>query len=119
MGDGVKQRGSTFRARIDVVESMGSELYAHFTVESDQNIESQELRELAEDAGGGEVPSSGEEGRIVARFDPGARSRRARRPRSGWTQSACTCSIPRTAANLTAGSGAPAATGGGDASQGG
>ena len=30
----------------------------------------QELRELAEDAGGGEVPMAGEEGRIVARLDP-------------------------------------------------
>ena len=27
-----KERGSTFRAKIEVVESMGSELYAHFTV---------------------------------------------------------------------------------------
>ena len=59
----------TFKATIDVIESMGSELYAHFSVESDQSIESDELRELAEDAGGGEVPMSGEEGRIVARLD--------------------------------------------------
>jgi multiple sugar transport system ATP-binding protein len=65
-----RERGSTFRAKIEVLESMGSELYAHFSVASDQSIESQELRELAEDAGGGEVPAAGEEGRIVARFDP-------------------------------------------------
>jgi multiple sugar transport system ATP-binding protein len=50
---------------------MGSELYAHFTVSSDATIESDELRELAQDAGGGEVPSAGE-GRIVARLDPAA-----------------------------------------------
>jgi multiple sugar transport system ATP-binding protein len=55
---------------VEVLESMGSELYAHFTVQSDQQIESQELRELAEDVGGGEVPAAGEEGRIVARLDP-------------------------------------------------
>jgi multiple sugar transport system ATP-binding protein len=65
-----RDRGCTFNAHIDVVESMGSELYVHFTVDTDQSIESQELRELAEDAGGGEVPSAGEEGRIVARLDP-------------------------------------------------
>jgi multiple sugar transport system ATP-binding protein len=65
-----RDRGSTFRARIEVLESMGSELYAHFSVTSDETIESQELRELAEDAGGGEVPMAGEEGRIVARLDP-------------------------------------------------
>jgi multiple sugar transport system ATP-binding protein len=66
-----KDRGSTFRAQIEVVESMGSELYAHFTVSSDATIESDELRELAQDAGGGEVPSAGQ-GRIVARLDPAA-----------------------------------------------
>ncbi|MEA2420160.1 MAG: multiple sugar transport system ATP-binding protein, partial [Thermoleophilaceae bacterium] len=58
---------------IELVESLGSELYAHFTVVSDQRIESQELRELAEDVGGGEVPMAGEEGRIVARLDPASR----------------------------------------------
>jgi multiple sugar transport system ATP-binding protein len=64
-----RDRGSTFRAKVEVLESMGSELYAHFTVASDATIESDELRELAQDAGGGEVPSAGE-GRIVARLDP-------------------------------------------------
>jgi multiple sugar transport system ATP-binding protein len=59
-----------FKTKIDVVESMGSELYAHFTVTTDESIESAELRELAEDAGGGEIPMEGEEGRIVARLDP-------------------------------------------------
>jgi multiple sugar transport system ATP-binding protein len=65
-----RDRGTTFKAHIEVVESMGSELYAHFSVDTDETIESQELRELAEDAGGGEVPAAGEEGRIVARLDP-------------------------------------------------
>src|SRR3954469_19073983 len=68
VGD-ARDRGSTFRAQIEVLESLGSELYAHFSVTSDQQIESAELRELAEDAGGGEVPMAGEEGRIVARLD--------------------------------------------------
>ncbi len=62
--------GATFTANIEVLESLGAELYAHFTVASDATIESEELRELAEDAGGGEVPMAGEEGRIVARLDP-------------------------------------------------
>jgi multiple sugar transport system ATP-binding protein len=68
----VRDRGLTFRARIEVLESMGSELYAHFSVESEA-VESKELQELAEDAGAGEVPSSGEEGRIVARLEPASR----------------------------------------------
>jgi multiple sugar transport system ATP-binding protein len=63
-------RGATFKAQIEVLESLGSELYVHFTVGSDAMIESQELRELAQDAGGGEIPMEGEEGSIVARLDP-------------------------------------------------
>jgi multiple sugar transport system ATP-binding protein len=65
-----RDRGSTFKAHIEVVEALGSELYAHFSVESDEAIESAELRELAQDAGGGEIPMEGGEGRIVARLDP-------------------------------------------------
>jgi multiple sugar transport system ATP-binding protein len=74
VGD-ARDRGTVFTARIEVLESLGSELYAHFSVASDQQIESQELRELAEDAGGGEVPMAGEEGRIVARLDPASKVR--------------------------------------------
>jgi multiple sugar transport system ATP-binding protein len=73
VGD-VRDRGATFRAHIEVLESMGSELYAHFSVAADQQIESQELRELAEDAGAAEVPSS-EEGQTTARLDPASRVR--------------------------------------------
>jgi multiple sugar transport system ATP-binding protein len=70
-----RDRGTVFRAQIEVLESLGSELYAHFSVTSDQQIESAELRELAEDAGGGEVPMAGEEGRIVARLEPASQVR--------------------------------------------
>ncbi len=63
-------RGATFNSKIDLVESMGSELYVHFTTSSDEKIESEELRELAEDSGAGEVPGGGQEGQIVARLDP-------------------------------------------------
>src|SRR5215211_5636676 len=70
-----RERGSTFRAKIEVLESLGSELYAHFTVTSEEQIESEQLRELAQDVGGGEVPMAGEEGRIVARLDPQSRVR--------------------------------------------
>ena len=86
-------------AQIEVLESLGSELYAHFTVVSDQQIESQELRELAEDAGGGEVPMAGEEGRIVARLDPASKVR-VGEDAELWVDAsqACTCSTPRTGA---------------------
>ena len=73
VGD-AKSRGATFKATIDVLESMGSELYAHFSVGTDQAIESDELRELAEDSGAGEVPSAGEEGEIVARLEAASKA---------------------------------------------
>jgi multiple sugar transport system ATP-binding protein len=69
-----RDRGTTFRARLELVESMGSELYAHFNVESDR-LESQELQELAEDSGAGEVPGAGE-GAVVARLDAASKARR-------------------------------------------
>jgi multiple sugar transport system ATP-binding protein len=68
VADDKRAHGSTFRAHIDLIESMGSELYAHFTVEGGA-VESQELAELAQDAGTAEVPGAAE-GRIVARLDP-------------------------------------------------
>jgi len=65
-----RDRGTTFKAKIDVLESLGSELYAHFSFKTDEAIESDELRELAQDAGGGEIPMEGGEGSVVARLDP-------------------------------------------------
>jgi multiple sugar transport system ATP-binding protein len=64
----VRDRGATFKAHIEVLESMGSELYAHFTVGGGA-VDSAELRELAADAGAGDLPA-GEEGRITARLAP-------------------------------------------------
>ena len=66
VGD-TKDRGHTFKARIDLVESMGSELYAYFPIESER-VSSQELDELAADSGAAEVPGSGAN-QIVARLD--------------------------------------------------
>ena len=73
VGD-AKNKGATFKATIDVLESMGSELYAHFSADTDQRIESEELRELAEDSGAGEVPGAGEEGEVVARLEAASKA---------------------------------------------
>jgi multiple sugar transport system ATP-binding protein len=74
VGD-ARDHGTTFRAKLDLVESMGSELYAHFSVEADR-LESQELQELAEDAGAGEVPGGGGDGAVVARLDAASKAQR-------------------------------------------
>ncbi len=71
VAEDARGRGATFRATIDVVESMGSELYAHFTMGAEgASVQSEELTELAQDAGSGEVPGGAEEGHAVARLDP-------------------------------------------------
>ena len=108
-----RERGSVFKANIEVLESMGSELYAHFSVSTDASIESQELRELAEDAGGGEVPSAGEEGRIVARFDPQSRVRVGQEAEIWVDSSALQLFDPGDGRNLTTEKTGPAATGDG------
>jgi multiple sugar transport system ATP-binding protein len=62
-----RDRGVVFKAKIDVVESLGPELYVYFTTEH-EGVSSQELDELAQDAGTAEVPSAGE-GQVVARLE--------------------------------------------------
>jgi multiple sugar transport system ATP-binding protein len=105
-------RGTVFRAKIEVLESLGSEVYAHFRVESDQTIESQDLRELAEDAGGGEVPMEGEEGRIVARLEPASQVRVGQEAELWVDASKVHLFDPDDGRNLTAAADAPAATDG-------
>ena len=62
------------KAKIDLVESMGSELYVYFEIES-EGVESKELAELAADSGAAEVPGSGT-GQVVARLAPESQVRR-------------------------------------------
>ncbi len=73
VGD-AKDRGSTFTAQIELVESMGSEKYAYFSVEG-EGVQSQELAELAQDAGAEDVPGGGSD-QIVARLDPASKVER-------------------------------------------
>ena len=55
---GDQSRGITFKTKIDVLESMGSEFYAYFDVESER-VSSRELEELANDAGAADLPNPG------------------------------------------------------------
>jgi multiple sugar transport system ATP-binding protein len=66
--DGTRHRGVTFDAPIDVLESMGSEIYAYFSFEGGE-VSSDELAELAQDSGIAETPGGGA-GRAVARLSP-------------------------------------------------
>ncbi|HEX8976903.1 MAG TPA: sn-glycerol-3-phosphate ABC transporter ATP-binding protein UgpC [Solirubrobacteraceae bacterium] len=66
-----RHRGITFDTKIDVLESMGSEFYAYFVVESER-VSSRELEELANDAGAADLPQQ-EGSQIVARLHADSR----------------------------------------------
>jgi multiple sugar transport system ATP-binding protein len=69
-----RDRGATFKAKVDLVESLGAEDYVYFQVESGA-MDSDQLQDLAKDAGAHEVPSSGE-GQVVARVDAASQIKR-------------------------------------------
>ncbi len=67
-----RSRGTSFRTKIGVLESMGSEYYAYFDVASER-VSARELEELAQDAGAADLPHSGEGSQVVARIDAASR----------------------------------------------
>jgi multiple sugar transport system ATP-binding protein len=69
---GDRTQGQAFRAKIDVLESMGSEFYAYFVVES-EGVSARELDELAQDAGAADLPQSHGGSQVVARLDAASR----------------------------------------------
>ena len=64
----------TFEAEIDLVESLGSDLYAYFDAEGG-SVEAEELAELAADVGA-EGGSGSDTVQLVARIDPASKVRR-------------------------------------------
>jgi multiple sugar transport system ATP-binding protein len=73
--DGRRAEGRTFKATVDVLESLGSDKYAYFHL-AGPRATAQELEELAADAGTGDVPGSDQ---VVARLDPGSQAREGQR----------------------------------------
>ncbi len=71
-------RGHTFETTIDVLESLGSEHYAYFHVDSEP-LSSPELDELAQHNGTGELRASRPGLQMVARLDAGSPAARGRR----------------------------------------
>jgi multiple sugar transport system ATP-binding protein len=73
--------GPEFEVPIELVESLGAEVYVHFGIGSG-GPQSEELAELAADSGAADVPSAGE-GMAVARLEPGTGARAGERARLG------------------------------------
>ncbi|HSO98241.1 MAG TPA: sn-glycerol-3-phosphate ABC transporter ATP-binding protein UgpC [Solirubrobacteraceae bacterium] len=72
---GDKSRGTTFKTKIDVLESMGAEYYAYFVVDSER-VSSSHLEELAQDAGAAELSHSHEGSQMVARLEASSQVRK-------------------------------------------
>jgi len=64
---GNRPEGITFHATIDVLESLGSDVFVYFTKELAQGVDAAELQELARDSGRAEAGVSGDT--MVARLD--------------------------------------------------
>ena len=62
-----RPHGITFHTSIDVLESLGSDVFVYFTRDVGQGVASAELEELAQDSGRADTGASGET--IVARLD--------------------------------------------------
>jgi multiple sugar transport system ATP-binding protein len=77
IGDLKQERGVVFEAEIDLVESLGSDLYAYFHVES-EGVESDQLADLVADSLDETGAANLREGQeqVVARLDPTSRVRR-------------------------------------------
>ncbi len=113
-----RQNGATFRATIDVLESMGSDVFVYFTRELDEGVNAAELEELARDSGRADTGASGET--VVARLDAATRIREGHDAELWVDTRKMQIFDPASGRNLSlgtdGGSGAATATGAGAAS---
>jgi multiple sugar transport system ATP-binding protein len=73
VGADKRDRGATVTAKIDLLESLGSDKFAYFTVQS-ARATAEHLQELAADAGTGDL-GAGEEGvQVTARLDAASKA---------------------------------------------
>ena len=70
--EGHRRGGATFTATVDVLESMGSEKYAYFTVDTEP-VTTAGLTELVADTGAADVPGQGST--VVARLSAASEAR--------------------------------------------
>jgi multiple sugar transport system ATP-binding protein len=103
---GERARGHKFTAKIDVLESMGSEFYAYFVVEAPR-VSASELEELAQDAGAADLPQSSRGGsQVVARLDAASRARQGQNSELSFDVAHLHLFDPETGQNLVRAEGA-------------
>jgi multiple sugar transport system ATP-binding protein len=95
-----RQGGATFEAPIEIVESMGSEIYAYFGYEGG-DIDAAELQELEADSGANEARGMQEGSRAVARLDATSDVRPGQKARLWINTSKMHLFDPHSGASLT------------------
>ena len=105
--DADQAKGVKFRATIDVVESMGSDVFIYFTQESGLTAKTDQLADLAADSGAAELGSAET---VTARLDPTTQIKEGDSAELWADVSSMHIFDPDTGENLTLGAGAPAAT---------
>ncbi|HEX9064261.1 MAG TPA: sn-glycerol-3-phosphate ABC transporter ATP-binding protein UgpC [Streptosporangiaceae bacterium] len=98
-----RQNGIAFRATIDVLESMGSDVFVYFTKEIERGVDAAELAELARDSGRADTGGSGDT--VVARIDTATRIREGDDAELFADLRHLHVFDPSTGRNITAGSG--------------
>jgi multiple sugar transport system ATP-binding protein len=105
IGDLKEERGITFEAEIDLVESLGSDLYAYFHIES-AGVQSDQLADIVEESldetGAGEIREGHEQ--IVARLDPTSKVKRREKAQLWADTSKLHLFDPESGESLTSGS---------------
>ena len=91
--------GATFTATIDVIEWLGSEMFAHFEVEG---AAAAELEDLAEDLETVSIGTADEQAQLVARLDTQSDAGSSPSRRCGSTPGPCTSSTPTRAGRSSA-----------------
>ena len=91
VGEDNRPHGITFRTTIDVLESLGSDVFVYFTQGRETGATSAELEELAKDSGRADTGGSGDT--IVARLDAATRVHE-RAEAELWVDARATSAIP-------------------------
>ena len=102
-----RANGVTFRTAIDVVESMGSDVFVYFTQESGLSTKTDQLADLAADSGAAEAGSAET---VTARLDAATRIKEGENAELWADVRTMHVFDPETGENLTLGAGGPAAS---------
>ncbi len=99
VGSDTRPHGITFRTSIDVLESMGSDVFVYFAQGQDRTLDVDQLAELAKDSGRADTGASGDT--ITARLDAATRVREGQEAELWADTRSMHVFDPQTGKNLT------------------